>query len=352
MPDQSPWEPQKPPQDINDLIDEKLKKFFEFFTSPSKGKSPKKNGNNPKAKKPKFGSLMMGIGIAVLLYLAFQSFHQIQPGERGIVLLFGKYNRTVMPGLNFVVPVAEDLIRIDIERVREEKFSNVQVQGRNETETTSNVSLMLTGDKNVININWVVQYQILSPQDFLFNVSEPSSLVRDISESVMRRLVGNRDFDYVLNFREELSQAAQVEMQALLNKYNLGVQLNTVQLQDVTPPSTVRPAFNDVNAADQDKTRLVNEAQQIFNDRIPKARGEALRLLEEAEGYAVRRVNQAEGDVARFQSIYQQYLNYRTVTRTRMYIETMKEVLPNIEEVYIVDQNNNVLPLLNLTKTN
>ncbi|KAK3586166.1 hypothetical protein CHS0354_013116 [Potamilus streckersoni] len=245
--------------------------------------------------------------------------------------------------------------RVNVDIIRKEEFgftsnsAGVYVRKNNSPTYTDEESLMLTGDKNVINLNWVVQYRIISPKNYLFNIADISGTVRDISETVLRRLVGNRDFDYVLNNREELAYAAKSEMQLFLDKYESGIALEAVQLLDVTPPEPVRPSFNEVNEADQDRTRLVNEAQREYNEKIPRARGEAKQLIQEAEGYKVRRVNTAEGEVARYNEVYTQYKRYPSVTRQRIYIETLREVLPGVNEILVVDQNKNIVPLLNLS---
>jgi membrane protease subunit HflK len=348
----NPWgnnNNQKPPE-FGDLVDKGLKRMSSFLNDgggkgSGDGEEPEKKGSS---------GLLVILVIGFLIFIGFKSFYQIQPGERGVVLRFGQYLTTTYPGLNFKIPMVDQVYKIDVETVRKEEFGFRSQLADNFTRTsrTQNIeSLMLTGDKNVININWVVQYRIEKPEDFLFNVRDVRAMVRDISESVIRRLVGNRDFDYVLDKREELALNTRTEMQDLLNKYSTGIKLVTVQLQDVNPPEPVRPSFNEVNEADQDKTRLVNEAQKVYNEKIPKARGQAKQMLEEAKGYAVQRVNNAEGDVARFKSIYNQYKDYKKVTRQRMYVETMKTVMPQIKEVVVVDgDSRNVLPLLNLNR--
>ena len=196
----------------------------------------------------------------------------------------------------------------------------------------------------------MVQYKIKDARNFIFNIKDGRETIRDLSEMVMRRLAGNRDFDYLLDQREELALEAKVEIQKKLNFYNSGVDLVAVQLQDVTPPETVRPSFNEVNEADQDKTRLVNEAQKTYNEQIPKAKGEAKKTIEEAEGYSIERMNDALGSTSRFDNLFQEYKKYKEVTKTRLYIETMKEILPNISEITIIE-NEQILPLYNINKS-
>jgi len=340
------------PSDLDDIIQQGIKKIIGSL----RGDKPSPAGGDDEEKPT--GGLNPGILIFlfVILYLGFQAAYQIQPGEQGVVLRFGKYSHITQPGLNFKIPIVEKVIKVDTGSIRKEEFGfrGAAPTTRRGFTTASNSldleSLMITSDKNVVQLNWVVQYKIRDPESFLFNIENPRAAVRDVSESVVRRLVGNRGFDYVLNNREELAVSTRLEMQELLNKYNSGMQIVVVQLQDLNPPDSVRPSFNEVNEADQDKIRLGNEAQKEANEKIPKARGEAKKMEEEALGYAVERVNNAQGDVARFNAIYKEYKNAEEVTRTRMYVETLKKVLPELQEVIVIDQESKgILPLLNLS---
>ena len=345
MSKENPWE-----QSENSSLESFLQDFKKIW---KKGKK-KANGNSPTPyKKRSFFVFLIPIAI---VFLAFKSFYQVQAGEKGIVLRVGKYYKTTEPGLNFLIPYIEQVIVVDIETIRKEEFgfrSNLEQRFNNSsrsTRTLDSESLILTGDRNVINLNWVVQYKIKNARDFIFNIKDGRATIRDLSETVIRRLAGNRDFDYLLDQREELALEAKLEIQEKLNSYNSGVDLVAVQLQDVTPPEPVRPSFNEVNEADQDKTRLVNEAQKVYNEKIPKAKGEAKQTIEEAEGYAVERMNEALGNTSRFDSLFQEYKKYKDVTKTRLYIETMKEILPNINEVTIIE-NSQILPLYNINKS-
>ena len=350
--EQNPWQNQDDkPKNIDEWVDQGLKRFSELIKG---GNGSNGSGNPPtNDKKPRKNlsglQLLAIIGAVILGLIIYNSAFQIQPGETGVVLRFGEHNRNAPPGLNFLLPFAEDLTKVNIEAVRSIEF--VYNGSSSAAPSYDNVASMITSDRNVININWVVQYRIKDPEDYLFHIVNVTNAIKDFSEYVVRRLVGNRDFDYILNRREELAFAAFEEIQSLLDKYNSGVELVTLQLLDVTPPEPVRPAFNEVNEADQDKTRLVNEAQREANQRIPKARGDAQRTILEAEGYAIQRVNEAEGNVSRFNSIYDQYQNFRDVTRTQLYIDTMRQVLPGIEDILVVDKEGNLLPLLNLQKS-
>ena len=359
MPEENPWGKKKNPQNIDDLVDEGLKKIQNLFGSggqePPSDNRPKRKFEPPKGSNRKIFFLFL---IAVVAFSVWQSFYVIQPGERGVVLRFGKFDRNGESGLNFLIPYVEKVSIVDVESVRTLEFgfsgpSEREVTSRSflqNTRTYDTESLMLTGDRNVINLNWVVQYRIKEPEKYLFHTQNPVSLVNDVCEFVLRRLVGNRDFDYVLDKREEVAFETQAEMQQLLDadQYDVGIEVVKVQLLDVTPPEAVRPSFNEVNEADQDKTRLVNEAQKVLNEVIPKAKGQAQQLIQEAQGYAVQRLNRAKGEISRFNNIYNEYRQYKDVTRTRIYVETMREVLPTVEEVVVIDKNNSVLPLLNI----
>lgn len=351
MSNENPWDNKSTPS-LDKLVSD-----FKNFLKIKKQKGKKTNDPSFSGGM-KFKSIMLIVGAVFLIFALFNSFYQIDAGEKGVVLRLGKYSKTTDSGLNFLIPFVEDVIIVNIESIRKEEFgfrSNNTFQSNfsdvsRATKTRINESLMLTGDRNVININWVVQYKISNPQHFVFNIKDSRAMVRDLSQMVVRRLVGNRDFDYVLNQREELALETKLEMQEKLDFYKSGLDLVTVQLQDVTPPTTVRPSFNEVNEADQDKTRLVNEAQRTYNEKIPKAKGEAKRLVEEAEGYSIERINEALGNTARYNSVFKEYISFKEVTRTRLYIETMKDILPQVEEVIIIDSNNQIFPLYNLNK--
>lgn len=350
MPDNNnPWGNRgTKPLNLDEIIQKGLKKIF--------GNKPPKRPPTGADNEPKPGrgiGLGLIITIFVLLFVGYQTAYQIQPNEQGVILRFGKFHNITGPGLNFLIPFIENVVKVDVESIRKEEFGFRQNITRGYSQASSNAldleSLMITADKNVIQLNWVVQYKIRDAEDFLFNIRNPRAAVRDVSESVIRRLVGNRYFDYVLNTREELALETLNEMQDLLDKYHAGIQLVVVQLQDLNPPDPVRPSFNEVNEAEQDKIRLGNEAQKEANSKIPKAVGTAKKVIQEAQGYAIARVNVAEGDVARFNAIYEKYVKFREVTRTRMYVEAMKVALPQVQEVIIIDQEiKGMLPLLNL----
>ena len=301
--------------------------------------------------------LMLAAGLLVLgIFLT--TWFTVQPQETGIVQRFGKVVRTASPGLHFKLPLGiESVQRVPTARVLKEEFgfrTVASVPGERSRyagdSNHSNESLMLTGDLNVIDVQWVIQYRIEDPIAYLYQVRDTPKTIRDITEAVMRRVVGNRLGSEVLTVdRVKVSTEAKQEIQKILSEYNTGVRLVTVELQDVTPPEPVKPAFNEVNEARQDKERTINQAQERANREIPKARGVAQQNISEAEGYALERVNRSKGEAARFESILEEYQGAPEVTRRRMYLEAMSEYLSKLKGIYVVDKDQKaMLPVLPL----
>lgn len=354
---QSPWGKKKPqgPEDLIALLLTKIKEAFEGRPAGGGGGTAPGSGERPSMSPGEgFGKLLAVAGAIALVYGVFSSFYTISPGARGVVLRFGEYLKTTSPGLNFKLPLIDEVYKVDVETVRKEEFGfRTMVPGqRTQFQKTGfeDESLMLTSDRNVIDVEWIVQYKVQDPVSFLFKVRDVPQSVRDISEMAMRRIIGNMDFDYVLSNREILAGNTQREVQQALDLYDSGVKIVTVQLQDVNPPDTVKPAFNEVNEADQDMNRLVNEAEEAYNREVPKAHGDAKKMLEEAHGYQVERVNNARGEAARFLSVLKEYREAKDVTRQRLYLETMQEVLPQLTEIYVVDEEQrSILPLLDVS---
>jgi len=294
------------------------------------------------------------IGVLVLIFLV-QLFFTIQPEELGVIQRFGKHVRTVEPGLNFKIPFGiETLTKVKVLTVFKEEFGfrtlSSGVNARYSPRSFEDESLMLTGDLNIASVEWIVQYQIKDPVAYLFNVRNVSTTIRNLSESAMRQIVGDRSVDEVIILsRQEIAIEVHELLQQQLDKYETGISVKTVNLQNVVPPEVVQPAFNDVNSAMQEEERIVNEARQEYNRIIPSARGKARQTIEEANGYAINRVNQAKGDADKFISIYRTYANARNVTRQRMYLETMEEIMNTVEKVYIIDENQkNIIPFLEM----
>jgi membrane protease subunit HflK len=294
------------------------------------------------------------VAIAIAIFF-FTGLYTVDPEEVGVIQRFGKYVNTTQPGLHFKIPFGVDVLtKVKVKHVYKEEFGFRTIQpGVKSTYSTrgyDHESLMLTGDLNIADVEWIVQYRIKDPVKYLFNIRNIEETIRDLSESVTRQIVGDRSGDEVIVLsRKEIADDIQIELQKTLDDYNSGIEIYTINLQNVNPPEPVKPAFNDVNSAKQEKERILNEAWQQYNQIIPEAKGKAKRTIEEAEGYAVNRVNRATGDADKFTQIYNQYKNAKTVTKKRLYLETMQKILPNIEKVYVVDDDlKGLLPLLNL----
>ncbi|MEE9355125.1 MAG: FtsH protease activity modulator HflK, partial [Methylococcaceae bacterium] len=212
---------------------------------------------------------------------------------------------------------------------------------------------MVTGDLNAVQVEWVLQYRIAEPTKFLFKVRRPDETLRDVSESVMREVVGDRTVDEVLTIgRQEIEVESLRQMQEIVSKYQLGISIDQVQLKNVNPPAPVQASFNEVNQAQQEKERLINEARREYNKVIPLAEGEKDQRIRAADGYRLKRVNEAEGDAARFNAVLAEYIKAPEVTRKRIYLETMEEILPTFESKIILDgEGKSLLPLLHLNKT-
>lgn len=303
---------------------------------------------------------ILGAVVAVLiLWGALSAFYTVQPEERAVVKRFGDVIAITDPGLHFKLPFGIDDVQfVATERVLKQEFGfrteGTRASGRTNysSQQFEDESLMLTGDLNVIDVEWVVQYRINDPIKFLYEMREPTETLRDIAESVMRRVVGNRLGSAVLTVgRVEIQAQAAEEIQQIMNQYDAGIDIITVELQDVVPPPAVQPAFNEVNEARQERERMINEAQKRVNQEIPRAEGEAIRAIAEAEGYATERVNRAMGETARFTAVLEQYRQAPEVTRSRLYLETLNQVLPTIGQVLVVqDGQASPLPLLDVNR--
>ncbi len=306
---------------------------------------------------PGAGKIAILAGALLLAWTAMSSFYTVQPEERAVVKRFGRVIGITDPGLHFKLPLGLDAVQlVATERVLKQEFG-FRTEDSSPSERTRYVdqdfpseSLMLTGDLNIIQVEWVVQYRIGDPIRYLYGMREPTGTLRDLSESVMRRVVGNRIGSEVLTIgRVEIANTARDEIQAAMDKYDNGIRIITVELQDVVPPPLVQPAFNEVNEARQELERMINEATMQANQEIPRARGTANRIVSEAEGYATERVNRSLGEAARFTAVLSEYRSVPEVTRSRLYLETLTEALPQVGSVLIVQENQiPPLPLLNL----
>lgn len=293
------------------------------------------------------------VGLIVLL-LGFSSFFTVDPEEVGIVVRLGKYVEAVEPGLNYKLPLIDKVEKVPVERQLKQEFGYRTVESgvRSQYQKAGyeNESLMLTGDLNLADVEWVVQYRINDPYSYLFKVRNAESTLSDISEAAMRQIVGNRTVNEVLTVgRAEVAIRAQELIQALVTEYEMGITIEQVVLQDINPPNPVKPSFNAVNEAQQQRETLINQAKADYNRVIPRARGEAEETIQRAEGYASQRVNTAEGEVSRFNDLYTEYIKAPEVTKRRIFLETMENVIPKMGKKIITDESgNNVLPLLQL----
>ena len=326
----------KPPPDLDDLLNQVGTGLRQLV--PSGG--------------PK--SAIMIAAILLVVFGAWTAYYTVPSDSVAVVQRFGKYLKEVPPGLHFKLPMGIDNATIvPVKRQLKQEFGFTTPgasdpfqsprDGRKETE-------MVTGDLNAALVEWVVQYRIAEPAKFLFEVRQPSATLRHVSESVMREVVGDRTVDEVITIgRQEIESEALTKMQALSTKYVMGISIDQVQLKNINPPQPVQASFNEVNQAQQEKEELINEARRDYNKVIPLAEGEKDQRIREADGYRLKRINEAEGDVARFSALLAEYSKAPEVTRRRIYIETLQEVLPHLRAKIIVDeQTSGILPLLNL----
>ena len=301
--------------------------------------------------------IILVIVILLAIVVSLTSMYTVEADEVALVLRFGKYIETTRPGLRFKLPFGIDqVIGVPVERIFKEEFGfrtlRAGVRTQYDPRDYSDESLLLTGDLNIADVEWVVQYQIGDPRKFLFAIRDATRSLRDLSEAVMRTVVGDRTVTEVLTVgRIEIAADVKQRLQELLDRYNTGLLLVNVTLQDVNPPETVKPSFNAVNEAKQEKEKLINEARTDYNESVPKAKGVARQQILEAEGYALKRVNEARGDADRFNAIRQEYQNAKAVTRRRLYLEAMNAVLPKVKEIYVIDGESSApLPILQLDK--
>jgi len=309
--------------------------------------------------------------------------YTVDPDEVGVVKRFGKYTVTTEPGLRFKLPWGiESVTKVRVQHYFKEEFgfrtktSGVRSEyyGDNEQFTSGSSlmklssyvkrtglstqdmflaeSLMLTGDLNAADVDWIIQYTIKDPVAYAFNVRDMTGTIRNMTEAIMREIVGDATVDEVITYNKDFMETQVAErLQVVLDKLDTGVKVESIVLQDVNPPAQVKASFNEVNEARQDKERFINQAWQEYNRVIPQAQGEAEKMIQESEGYAVNRVNRATGEAERFLATWEEYKNAKEVTRKRMYIEAMSSVLPKLQRKIIMDKDEQgILPLLNLTQ--
>jgi membrane protease subunit HflK len=332
--------------------------------------SSSSSGGNPlgSGRPPQEVNVIWVLGLALVAFLGWLAstcFYTVSTEGQAVVKRFGKVINIKQPGLHFKLPFGIDTQTfVPTEKVHKEEFGFSAAQDDRRQRSTNarynkskehqDQSLMLTGDLKVVDVEWVVQYRISDPDLFLHRIKDPTKTLRDISEAVNRRIVGNTLGTDVLTVkRVAIAEQAKQELQAVLDRLEAGIRIGTVELQDVTPPDEVKPAFNEVNQAEQEKERMINEAEKFRNQIIPRARGEARQKIEAAEGYRAERVNKAEGETEAFTAILQEYRNNPEVTRQRLYLEMLDSVMPRLGRVVVLENGQTPpIPLLNLDPQN
>jgi len=321
------------------------------------GTSPEDFIKDSMKKLQKYKHLMpLAVGAIVILAALFSSFYSVKPDEVGVIRRFGKYVRTTNPGLHIKMPFIEKVNKVKVKFEFKEEFGFRTTRAGIVTQYAArdyfDESLMLTGDLNVLIVEWIVRFKIKDPVKLLFNIRDPRRTIRNIAEAVMRQVVGDSTVDEVLTTRRvEVNQKVRDKLQEILDLYDSGVHITKVKLQDVNPPDEVKPSFNEVNEAKQEKEKVINQAWEAYNKVIPKARGEAEKTIRKSEGYALNRINSAKGDAAKFIATWEAYKDSKDVTKKRLYLEAMNEILPKAGKKFIVDpEQKGILPLLSLNQ--
>jgi len=299
---------------------------------------------------PDFNFKLTPIIIGVLILWLATGVYIVGPDEVGVVRTFGKFTRVVQSGLNWKFPAPIEVV--DTPKVTEVKRIEIgfRTLKNGQYRTVEKESLMLTGDENIVDAEMIVQYKIKDPVSYLFKIVGPELTVREAAEASLRTVVGRNKIDETLTTGKfTIQEETKTQLQLILDKYNSGIHVVAVQLQDVSPPKEVIGAFKDVASAKEDKNRMINQAEGYRNDVIPKARGEAEAMIRDAEGFKESRIKRSEGDAVKFTTILKEYRKAKSITEKRLYLETMEKVLPDIEKIIVPDKNSgNMLNLLNL----
>ncbi len=307
---------------------------------------------------PQFEKITQNIRLLIIGFIvvaaAFSSVFTVETEEVGVITRFGEYVSEARPGLNFKIPFVDQVQFVPVQRQLKQEFGyRTTSAGVNSTYRKAGYqgeSLMLTGDLNLGDVEWVVQFRIDNPYNYLFKVRNIDDTLRDLSEAAMRQIVGDRTVDEVLTVgRAEVASEMEVVLQAITNEYEMGIKIEQVVLQDANPPDPVKPSYNGVNEAEQQRETLINQARADYNRVVPRAAGEAEQTIQQAEGYALNRVNTAQGEVSRFNDLYEEYIKAPEVTKRRIFLETMEEILPKMGQKIITDEEgNSVIPLLQM----
>ena len=299
---------------------------------------------------PDFNFKITPVLIAILVIWLLTGIYVVGPDEVGVIRTFGEFTRVTQSGLNWKFPSPIETANTPkVTEVKRIEFGFRSLKN-GQYRTVEKESLMLTGDENIVDAEMIVQYKIKDPVKYLFNIVEPELTVREAAEASLRTVVGRNKIDETLTTGKfTIQEETKEQVQSILDKYESGIHIVAVQLQDVSPPKEVIGAFKDVASAKEDKNRMINQAEGYRNDVIPKARGEAEAMIRDAEGFKESRIKRAEGDAAKFTTILKEYKKAKSITEKRLYLETMEKVLPGIDKIIIPDkESGNMLNLLNL----
>ena len=342
MVDNNPWGNERPKAKTN------YNKGIDDFLKELNSKMPSFKGGGGFT----FKRAIYAILILVALW-ALSGFYIVQPDESGVELLFGKYNNITTSGLNYNPPAPiGSVLKVKTATVHKEEVG-FKVDGNR---LNSNLGIMLTGDENIVNISFAIQWRIRDPYKYLFNIRDDfnSKTIKSASESAMRDIIGQNSINLIMvgEGRAKVSSETHDLLQKILDIYDVGIEILSVQLIKVDPPEKVRDSFLDVQSAKADKEREVNQAQAYYNDVIPRSRGGANKIVKEAEAYRQQVINNAEGEASRFKAIYSEYKNNKDVTKTRLYLESLESILKDLDKIIISDDNNTVayLPLQDLLR--
>ena len=299
---------------------------------------------------PDFNFKIVPVLLVILVLWLFTGIYSVGPDEVGVVRTFGKFSRVAQSGLNWHFPLPIETVNTpkvtEVKRI-EMGFRTLK---NGQYRRVEKESLMLTGDENIVDAQMIVQYKIKDPVAYLFNIVGPELTVREAAEASLRTVVGRNKIDETLTTGKfTIQEETKEQLAAILDKYESGIHVVAVQLQDVSPPKEVMGAFKDVASAKEDKNRMINQAEGYRNDVIPKARGEAESMIRDAEGFKESRIKRSEGDAAKFTTVLKEYRKAKSITEKRLYLETMQKVLPGIEKIVVPDKDNGgLLNLLNL----
>lgn len=337
------------PPDIDEIVNDFRNKAANLFGGLSKrgGGGTRNPSGDPQGgasgRKPTGRRVLISIAVVAILGIWVASgLYVVEQGEQGVELRFGKYTQTTEAGLRWHLPTPiEEVLIVNVQKVNTVEVGYRVNEQNRQINPVTREALMLTADENIIDIQFAVQYDIKDPKDRLFNVSDPLHLVvRQATESAVREIVGGNTMDFAITEgRAEIAQDTKVLLQEILDRYKTGVNVRAVEMQNAQPPAEVKAAFDDAVKAREDEERLKNEAEAYFNDVIPRARGTAARLLEEAEAYRASTIARAEGEASRFEQIYEEYEKAPQITRDRLYLESLEQVLNNSTKL-IIDQTN------------